>query len=45
MLVLKPCGSTVLSSVAEWLATFVAAFVVTTGGPVTLSVAKVWSAP
>jgi hypothetical protein len=41
----NPCGSTVPLSVAEKLATKLAAFVVITGSPVALSVVKVRSPP
>jgi hypothetical protein len=43
--VLNPCGSTIPFSVAEELATFVARFVMTTGGPVALRVLRIRSAP
>jgi hypothetical protein len=44
-LVVNPCGSTEPLSVAEKLAINVAGLVVTTGGPVALSVVKVLSLP
>src|ERR1051326_3788427 len=43
--VLNPCGSTVPLSVAEKLATTVAALVMTIGGPVAVNVVKVRSLP
>jgi uncharacterized membrane protein len=43
--VLNPWGLTVPLSVAEELVTFVAGLVITTGGPVALSVVKVMSLP
>src|SRR5260370_949485 len=44
-LVVNPCGSTVPLSVVEKLAIKVAGLVITTGGPVVLSVVKVLSLP
>jgi hypothetical protein len=43
--VIKPYGSTTPFNVAEESVTFVAGFVMTTGGPVALNVVKVRSAP